>query len=174
MAELIRRFTEMTVEQVETGVKVKPNTVYVIPPNSSMALLHGKLHLLQPAAPPGHRMPIDFFFHSLAEEQREKSICIVLSGTGSEGTLGLRAIKGEGGMCIVQEPESAKYDGMPRRAISTGMVDYILPPEKMPAQLAAYVEHAFGPGSPEAPYSGYSAPRLDREDIHPCPVSHRA
>ena len=146
MAELIRRFTEMTVEEVKTGVKVNPNTVYVIPPNSSMAILHGKLHLLQPAAPAGHRMPIDFFFRSLAEDQQDKAICIVLSGTGPEGTLGLRAVKGEGGMCIVQEPESAKYDGMPRSAISTGMVDYILPPEKMPAQLAAYVEHAFGPG----------------------------
>lgn len=146
MAELIRRYTEMKVEEVETGTKVKPNTVYVIPPNSYMAILRGNLHLLEPAPPPGHRMPIDFFFRSLAEDRKDRAICIVLSGTGSEGTLGLRAIKGEGGMCIVQEPESAKYDGMPRSAISTGMVDYILPPEKMPVQLAAYVEHAFGPG----------------------------
>ncbi|MBI4962947.1 MAG: PAS domain-containing protein [Desulfomonile tiedjei] len=146
LVELIRRYTRMKVVEVEDGMKVTPDTVFVIPPNSYMATLNGKLHLFEPPAPTGHRMPIDFFFRSLAEDQKERAICVVLSGTGTEGTLGLRAVKGEGGMCMVQEPESAKYDGMPRSAISTGMVDYILPPDKMPRQLAAYVEHAFGPG----------------------------
>ena len=87
----------------------------------------------------GLRLPIDFFFRSLAQDQRERAICIVLSGTGTDGTLGLRAIKGEGGMAMVQAPESAAYDGMPRSAIATGLVDYVLPPDKMPEQLIAYV-----------------------------------
>lgn len=90
------------------------------------------------------RLPIDFFFRSLAQDQRERGICIVLSGTGSDGTLGVRAVKGEGGMVMVQEPENAEYDGMPRSAIATGMVDYVLAPDAMPNQLLAYVSHAFG------------------------------
>ena len=101
------------------------------------------------------RLPIDFFFRSLAQDQRERAICIVLSGTGSDGTLGVRAIKGEGGMVMAQNPESTEYDGMPRSAIATGLVDYVLPPAEMPAQLIAYVAHAFGktsrPVSPPAP-----------------------
>ena len=118
-------------------------------------MLNGTLQLLEPAAPRGHRLPIDFFFRSLAQDQHERAICIVLSGTGSDGTLGVRAIKGEGGMVMAQNPESTEYDGMPRSAIATGLVDYVLPPAEMPAQLIAYVAHAFGkaslPASPPAP-----------------------
>ena len=141
LSELIRRFTRMTVHEVEDGMAVEPNTIYVIPPNRNMALLHGILHLLEPLKIPGVCTPIDFFFRSLAEDQKEKAICIVLSGTGTEGTLGLRTVKGEGGMVMVQDPESAKYDGMPRNAIATGLADYILAPEKMPEQLISYLEH---------------------------------
>src|SRR5258705_659419 len=90
------------------------------------------------------RLPIDFFFRSLAQDQHERAICIVLSGTGSDGTLGVRAVKGEGGMAMAQNPESTEYDGMPRSAIATGLVDYVLPPAEMPAQLIAYTAHAFG------------------------------
>ena len=104
---------------------------------------NGALHLLEPAAPRGQRLPIDFFFRSLAQDQHERAICIVLSGTGSDGT-GVRAIKGEGGMAMAQNPESTEYDGMPSSAIATGLVDYVLPPAEMPAQLIAYVAHAFG------------------------------
>jgi len=89
-------------------------------------------------------MPIDFFFRSLAQDQRERAICIVLSGTGSDGTLGVRTVKGEGGMVIVQQPETAEYAGMPRSAIATGMVDYVLAPDAIPTQLLAFVSHAFG------------------------------
>ena len=102
------------------------------------------MQLLEPAAPRGLRLPIDFFFRSLAQDQHERAIAIVLSGTGSDGTLGVRAIKGEGGMVMVQNPESTEYDGMPRSAIATGMVDYVLPTAEMPAQLLAYAAHAFG------------------------------
>jgi two-component system CheB/CheR fusion protein len=124
-------------------MEVEPNCAYIIPPNKDMAFLHGKLHLLQPAAPRGLRLPIDFFFRSLAQDQHERAVCIVLSGTGTDGTLGLKTIKEAGGMAMVQDPQSAKYDGMPRSAIQTGLVDYILPPDKMPEQLIAYAQHAF-------------------------------
>lgn len=143
LVDLIRRYTRMKVFQVEDGMKMQPNCIYVIPPNRDMALLHGSLHLMEPTARRGLRLPIDFFFRSLAEDQGEQAIGIVLSGTGSDGTLGLKAIKGEGGMAMVQDPLSAKYDGMPRSAISTGLVDYILDPVSMPEQLQSYVKHAF-------------------------------
>jgi two-component system CheB/CheR fusion protein len=142
LTELVRRYTAMTVLQVEDGMAVAPDTVFVIPPNRYLAILHGNLHLLEPTELPGLRTPIDYFFRSLAEDQKEKAICIVLSGTGTEGALGLRTVKGEGGMGMVQDPDSAKYDGMPRNAIATGLADYILPPAKMPEQLILYVHHA--------------------------------
>ena len=144
LTELIQRYTRMQVFEVEDGMVVQPNCAYIIPPNRDMAFLHGALQLLEPATPRGQRMPIDFFFRSLAHDQHERAICIVLSGTGSDGTLGVRAIKGEGGMVMAQNPESTEYDGMPRSAIATGLVDYILPPAEMPAQLISYVTHAFG------------------------------
>jgi two-component system CheB/CheR fusion protein len=108
-----------------------------------MAFLNGALQLLDPTAPRGHRLPIDFFFRSLALDQHERAIGIVLSGTGSDGTAGLKAIKGEGGMIMAQNPGSTQFDGMPRSAIATGLMDYELPPAKMPLQLIAYAEHAF-------------------------------
>ena len=144
LTELIQRYTRMQVFEVEDGMAVRPNCAYIIPPNRDMAFLNGTLHLIEPAAPRGQRLPIDFFFRSLAQDQRERAICIVLSGTGSDGTLGVRAIKGEGGIAMAQNPASTEYDGMPRSAISTGLVDYELPPAEMPAQLIAYVSHAFG------------------------------
>ena len=144
LTDLVKRYTRMQVYEVEDGMAVQPNCAYIIPPNRDMAFLNGTLQLLEPAAPRGLRLPIDFFFRSLAQDQRERAICIVLSGTGSDGTLGVRAIKGEGGMVMAQDPESTEYDGMPRSAIATGLVDYVLPPAEMPAQLIAYVAHAFG------------------------------
>jgi two-component system, chemotaxis family, CheB/CheR fusion protein len=134
----------MQVYEVTDGMVVQPNCAYIIPPNRDMAFLNGALQLLEQTAPRGMRLPIDFFFRSLAQDQHERAICIVLSGTGSDGTLGVRAIKGEGGMVMAQNPDSTEYDGMPRSAIATGLVDYELPPAEMPAQLIAYVAHAFG------------------------------
>lgn len=144
LTDLVKRYTRMQVFEVEDGMTVQPNCAYIIPPNSDMAFLNGTLQLLPPAAPRGQRLPIDFFFRSLAQERREQAICIVLSGTGSDGTLGARAVKGEGGMVMAQDPESTEYDGMPRSAIATGLVDFVLPPAEMPAKLIAYVAHAFG------------------------------
>ena len=143
LTDLIRRYTRMQVFEVEDGMVVMPNCAYIIPPNRDMAFLNGTLQLLEPATPRGQRLPIDFFFRSLADDQRERAIGVVLSGTGSDGTLGVRAIKGEGGMVMAQNPESTEYDGMPRSAIATGLVDYELPPAEMPARLIAYVSHAF-------------------------------
>ena len=144
LTELIRRFTRMEVFEVVDGMEIRPNCAYIIPPNHDMALLNGTLQLLEPTEPRGQRLPIDFFFRSLAQDQHERSIGIVLSGTGSDGTLGVRAIKAEGGIVMVQRPESTEFDGMPRSAIGTGLIDYELLPEEMPGQLMAYVSHGFG------------------------------
>ncbi len=144
LKDLIQEYTTMQVFEIENGMVVAPDCIYIIPPNQDLALFSGKLHLLEPVVQRGVRLPIDFFFRSLARDQHERAICIVLSGTGSDGTLGVRAVKGEGGMVIAQMPESTQYDSMPRSAIGTNMVDYVLPPEEMPAQLIAYAAHAFG------------------------------
>jgi two-component system CheB/CheR fusion protein len=150
LVDIIRRYTRMQVLQVEDGMQVEPNTIYIIPPNRDMALMQRTLYLTKPEAARGLRLPIDFFFRSLADELQERAICIILSGTGTDGTLGMRAIKGEGGMAMVQSPASAKYDGMPQNALATGMIDFTLPPEEMPQQLMTYVQQEFVPGKPRA------------------------
>ncbi|MGO9017243.1 MAG: chemotaxis protein CheB [Syntrophobacteraceae bacterium] len=142
MPELLQRFTKMKVYQVEDGLKVAPNCVYVIPPNKDLSILHGTLQLLEPTASRGLRLPIDFFFKHLAEDQKERSIAIILSGMGSDGTLGVSAIKEKLGMVMVQDIRSAKSDGMPRSAIGTGLVDYVAPVEELPAKLMDYMKHA--------------------------------
>lgn len=147
LADLIRRYTRMQVFEVEDGMPVQVNCAYIIPPNHDMAFLNGSLQLLEPSAPRGQRFPIDFFFSSLAQDQRERAIGIVLSGTGSDGTLGARAIKNAGGMVMAQLPSSTEFDGMPSSAIASGMVDFTPLPAEMPAQLMAYALHAFG-GAP--------------------------
>jgi len=144
LTELIQRRTRMKVSEVTDGMVVQVNQVYIIPPNRDMAFLHGTLQLLEPAAARGHRLPIDFLFRSLASDQHERAVGIVLSGTGSDGTQGVRAIKAEGGMVMVQTPASSEFDGMPQNALATGMVDFDLPPAEMAAQLMAYTQHAFG------------------------------
>jgi len=144
LTDLIRRYTRMQVFEVEDGMEVHPNSTYIIPPGKDMAFLNGTLQLLEPSSPRGLRMPIDFFFRSMAQDKREQAIGIVLSGTGSDGTLGVRAIKGEGGMVMAQLPVSTEYDGMPKSAIATGLVDYELPPAEMMAGIISYVTSAFG------------------------------
>ncbi len=141
MAELLQRATRMPVVQVRDRKKVAPDRVYVIPPNKDMSILHGVLHLLEPAAPRGLRLPIDFFFRSLAEDRQERSIGVILSGMGSDGTLGLRAIKEKAGVVFVQEPASAKFDGMPRSAIDAGLADVVAPAEELPGRILAYLQH---------------------------------
>jgi len=150
LVDLVNRYTPMKVFEVQDGMRVEPNCAYIIPPNRDMAILHRTLQLIEPTAPRGLRLPIDYFFRSFAQDQEERAICIVLSGTGTDGTLGLKAIKEQGGMAMVQEPESAKYDGMPRSAIATGLVDFVLPADKMMNQLIAFLQHPFVPGAKEA------------------------
>ncbi len=142
MPELLQRFTRMKVYQVEDGLKVAPNCVYAIPPNKDLSILHGTLHLLEPTASRGLRLPIDSFFKHLAEDQKERSIAIILSGMGSDGTLGVSAVKEKLGMVMAQDIRSAKAEGMPRSAIGTGLVDYIAPVEHLPTKLMDYVGHA--------------------------------
>ena len=144
LTTLMQRYTRMKVYEVEDGMTVQINCAYIIPPNRDMAFLNGTLQLMEPTEPRGHRLPVDFLFRSLAQDQHERAIGIVLSGTGSDGSLGVRAIKSEGGMVMVQLPDSCEFDGMPRSAIATGLVDYELSPAEMPAQLMAYVGQAFG------------------------------
>ena len=146
IGEILTKYTRMTISQVKNGMKVEPNNIYIIQPDKDLAILQGKLQLLEPAERRGLRHPIDFFFRSLAQDQTYNAISIILSGTGTEGTLGLKEIKGEGGLVIVQDPKTAKYDGMPQSAINTDLVDYVLPPQKMPEQLMRYVRVSYRRG----------------------------
>jgi two-component system CheB/CheR fusion protein len=143
LTNLIQRYTNLEVLEVLDGMEVRPNCVYIIPPGRDMALLNGTLQLTQPSVHYGQRSSIDFFFRTLAQDLRRQSICIVLSGNGSDGTVGIRAVKGEGGMVMVQMPSSTEYAGMPSSAIATGLVDFVLSPAKMPDQLKSYVELTF-------------------------------
>ncbi len=139
LTEILQRSTVMPVVEAQDQTRVAANHVYVLPPNRDMAIFHGVLQLSVPDVPRGQRMPIDAFLRSLAEDQGERAIGIVLSGTGTDGTLGLRAILGAGGIALVQEPTSAKYDGMPSSAIHAGYATSVLAPDKMPEALAHLV-----------------------------------
>jgi two-component system CheB/CheR fusion protein len=143
MAELLAKHTEMPMHRAEDGMQVQANHVYLIPPKKNLSIFHGKLLLSEQEHNRGINLPIDFFMRSLAEDQGEKTISIILSGTGSDGTRGLRAIKEAGGMVMVQDEESAKFDGMPKSAIATGLVDFIMQPAEMPQQLLSFVKHPY-------------------------------
>jgi two-component system CheB/CheR fusion protein len=134
---LLARSTAMPVAETRDGVRIEPDHVYVIPADMDLAIGDGHLQLLPRARPPGQHMPIDLFFRTLAQVQAGKAVGVVLSGTGSDGTLGLEAIKAAGGLCFAQDPQSAGYDGMPRSAIATGCVDAVLPPEGIALEIAS-------------------------------------
>ncbi|MEO3684288.1 chemotaxis protein CheB [Shewanella vesiculosa] len=142
MPELLQRTTLMKVTQASNGIEVKPNCVYVIPPNKDLSMLHGSLFLLDPIASRGLRLPIDFFFRALANDQNERAVGVILSGMGSDGTLGLRAIKENAGVSVVQSPEFAKFDSMPYSAINTGLADIVAPAEALPEQIIAFLKHS--------------------------------
>jgi len=141
MVELLQRVTTLQVVQVTEHTLVQPNSIYIIPPNKDMSIFHGTLHLFEPAEPRGLRLPIDFFFRSMADDQQERSIGVILSGMGTDGTLGLGAIKESGGVGFVQEPASAKFDSMPISAIEAGLADVTAPVEELPARIYAYLQH---------------------------------
>jgi two-component system, chemotaxis family, CheB/CheR fusion protein len=142
MADLMSRYTSLKVFQAEDGLKVEPDRLYIIPPNRDMGIINGEIQLIEPVEPHGMRLPINYFLKNLAEDQKENSIAIIFSGYGSDGTLGLKPIKAASGMVMAQDPKTADSDSMPSSAIQSGLVDFILPPEEMPAKLISYVESA--------------------------------
>jgi PAS domain S-box-containing protein len=150
MVELLQRVASIPVVQVKDRTKVEPDCVYVIPPNKDMSLLHGVLHLMPQTSPRGLNLPIDFFFRSLAEDLQERGIGVILSGMGSDGTLGLRAIKEKGGAAFVQSLASAKFAGMPSSAIDAGLADVVAAADELPLRIAAYHQHAPYIRPPEA------------------------
>lgn len=139
MPELLRNKTSIPISEAGEGVKVQPDHIYISPPGCQLDILNGTLLCGASDKSEAPHLPIDHFLRSLAVDQRERAICIILSGTGSDGTLGLKAIKGESGMAMVQNVQSAKYGGMPASAISTGLADYVLRPPEMPRQLVAFI-----------------------------------
>ncbi len=143
MAELLSRHTGITIKKAEDGLIIESDTIYLIPPRKNMTVFDNKLYLEERKPAKSLNLPIDIFFRSLAKEKGKKSIGIILSGTGSDGTLGIRAIKEAGGMTMVQSQDTAKFDGMPRSSIATGQVDYVLEPGQMPEDLLNYLKHPF-------------------------------
>lgn len=141
MGSLLSKTSNMEFVTIENGVEIEPNRVYLNPPNKNVVIQNGKLKLISPVKTSSSiNLPIDCFFRSMASELAEKAICIILSGTATDGTLGLKAIKGSGGIAMVQDPDSAKYDGMPKSAIATGMVDFILSADKLPGEVIKYIK----------------------------------
>lgn len=142
MPELLQRITRMKVVEAGDRMPIQPDCVYIIPPNKDLSLLHGVLHLLEPIRMRGMRLPIDFFLRTLAEDRQQQAIGVVLSGMGSDGMSGLRAIKEKSGLTLVQEPASASADSMPRSAIAAGVADIVALPEELPARIIAYLRHS--------------------------------
>jgi two-component system, chemotaxis family, CheB/CheR fusion protein len=138
MVDLLAGHTPMKVQQAADGMPLEPEHVYLIPPGAYLSIQGGALRLSEPSERHGARLPFDFFLRSLAEELGERAICVILSGTGGDGSLGLKAVKEKGGLVIAQDPNEAEYDGMPRSAIMTGAVDLVLPVAKIPETLAKY------------------------------------
>ena len=142
MADLMGRYTPIKVVQAKDGMKVEQDHVYIIPPNKDMGLMNGVIQLMEPSEPHGLRLPINYFLRYLADDQKENAIAIIFSGYGSDGTLGIKAIKAAGGMVMAQDPKTADSDSMPANAIQTGLVDFVLSPEDMPEKMISYVESA--------------------------------
>jgi two-component system, chemotaxis family, CheB/CheR fusion protein len=143
LTELLSRQTKMSVVEVADGMHLAPNHVYVIPPNATMSLTDHTLKLAPRADQPGNHMPIDHFMRSLAEEQGTRAVGVILSGFGSDGTLGLAEIQAQGGVTFAQDEDSAKYDSMPRSAIASGYVDYVLPPKDIAQELTRIAQHPY-------------------------------
>ncbi len=163
MAHVLAAHTAMPVLQVADGMVIAPNHVYVIAPDCSLTVADGVLQLTKPAEKRGHRHPVDVLFRSLAADQGERAIAIVLSGTGSNGTDGLKEVRAAGGLILVQDPATAKYDGMPTSAIRAGMADHTLAPEEMPDVLMRYLRHAYIAGPKQGETSaGAAQPLIDQ------------
>lgn len=140
LPEILQRTTAMKVLQATDRIQIQPNHVYIIPPNKSMSVFKGCLHLFEPVESHGLRLPIDVFFRSLADDQLEKSIGIVLSGMGSDGSLGLKAIQEKNGIVLIQDPQTAKFDGMPNSALNEVRADILAPANELPVKLIAFLQ----------------------------------
>jgi two-component system, chemotaxis family, CheB/CheR fusion protein len=162
MVDLLSNHTPMKVLQAKQGMLIERNHVYVIPPGAYLSVAKGALHLSHPQARHGARMPFDFLLHSLAKDCGTRAICIVLSGTGTDGSLGLKSIKDKGGLVIVQDPDEAGYDGMPRSAMATGVVDLVLPVAKIADTI---IRRA--PGTTVSGAQGDTTPKVDVQDRLP-------
>src|SRR6185437_8896870 len=149
MVDLLAGHTQMMVQQAQDGMMLEREHIYIIPPGSYLSIGGGTLRLSRPRERHGARMPFDFFLRSLADEVGERAICVILSGTGADGSLGLKAVKEKGGLVITQQPDEAGFDGMPRSAIATGAVDLVLPVAKIPAVLAKYGRQTYFKGQRE-------------------------
>lgn len=162
LAQLLQNHTRMNVSQVEDGMAVEANRLYVIPPGKTLKIQDGALHLSEAVAKQGYKAPIDQFFRSLAEDQGDQAVAVVLTGTGSDGSLGVKAIKEQNGLCMAQDPTEADYDGMPRSAIATGTVDVVAPVHELAEKLIAYQRDAERVQLPDTPES---LPRDDSDAL---------
>lgn len=138
LVEILQNATTMKVSEANENISIQPNCVYVIPTNKNMSIQHKVLHIFDYIEP--HTLSIDFFFKSLAEDQLKSSIGVILSGMGTDGTSGLRAIKKKGGGVFIQEPSSAKFDGMPKSAIEAGLADVVSTVETLPSKIISYLK----------------------------------
>jgi two-component system, chemotaxis family, CheB/CheR fusion protein len=162
LPELLAGHSKLPVHQVTDEMRIEPDHIYVIPPDRQMALQDGHLRLQARPTDRSQYTPIDYFFSSVAEHAQTRAIGIILSGTASDGANGIRAIKASGGITIVQTPESAKYDGMPRAAINTQLVDLVLEPREIAEELVRIVGHPF---VRELPIERGDEPSLDEEQL---------
>ncbi len=159
LTALLSHSTSLPIQEARDGARIEPNHIYVIPSNTNLAVLHGRLSLMPRTEARGQHLPIDYFFRSLAVDQGSRAIGVILSGTASDGTEGLRAIKAEGGLTFSQDEKSSKYNGMPHNAIAAGVVDFVLPPEGIARELARVSRH---------PYVGMSATTKSVDPLPEC------
>jgi two-component system CheB/CheR fusion protein len=162
LAEVLQVTAAIPVTQVKEGVRVEPNHVYVIPPHQSLAMRDGHLTLSEMTRIEERRAPVDIFFRTLAESHHARAVCIILSGTGADGSMGMKRVKEYGGICIVQEPNEAEYSDMPRHSIATGLVDYVLPVAEIPAKIIAYKKHL---GTVRIPAEPPTRPELEAQAL---------
>src|SRR4051812_42547683 len=152
LPEILSRVTPLTVRQAEHGMKVDVDSVYVIPPDKVMTILDGPLGLDARGPRPPH-MPIDYLFRSLARVQKSKAVGVILSGEGTDGTLGFVDLKAEGGITFAQDEKSAAHDAMPRAAVADGCVDYVLPPAEIARELVRLTRHPYATSPPDGDHA---------------------
>jgi len=151
LAEVLQSSSLLPVTKVERPIRVEPDHVYVIPPNKSLEINDGHINVSQMTSDEVRRAPVDIFFRALAQSHGPRAVSVVLSGTGANGSMGMKRVKEMGGLCIVQDPQEAEYDDMPRHSMATGLVDYVLPVAQIPAQIIAYREQVKRIPVPDAP-----------------------